>query len=99
MGRSGQVLFIYRVKDSSCSPITVHRALHGRREVRTTKDEFGRVVHKTFEYPGTPHRDIIPGVIAVEPRHERRVVEVFKKYRVPYVRARAEGIRGKILLH
>lgn len=89
MKQSGLTLFIYRVKGAACPPMKLHRALHGRREVRITKDEFGRVVHKTFEYPGIPHRDIIPGVIAVEPLHEGRVVEVFEKYRVPYIRASA----------
>lgn len=39
---AGRVLFIYRVKDAACSQIKFYRALHGRREIRVTKDEFGR---------------------------------------------------------
>lgn len=59
MKRPRPILYIYRPDGVFCSAANLHRALHGRREIRTSTDDFGRVVHKMFEYPGIPHRDII----------------------------------------
>lgn len=94
MKRSTPTLFIFRSSDSPYSGMALHRALHGRRDIGTSTDDFGRVIHKTYEYPGIPHQDIIPGVIAVEPQHARRVVEVFKKYHVLYIRAKTKGMKS-----
>lgn len=96
MKRSTPTLFIFRPSGASCSGVALHWALHGQCAIRTSADEFGRVVHKTYEYPGIPHFDVIPGVIAVEPRHERRVVETFEKYGVPHLRAKVKGCKALI---
>lgn len=78
-------LFIYRIKGAPLGKMRLHRALHGRREIRVTKDKFGRVIHKTFEYPGIPHQDIIPGVIAVERAEVTRIEKKFRQLDVSYL--------------
>ena len=65
---------------------SLYRRLHGRREIRVTVDDFGGVIHKPFEYPGVPHVDIIPGAIAVDARMAARVEEIFKKFKVAYMK-------------
>ena len=71
--------FVYYLKGAACFSMSLHRALHGRREIRVSKDEFWRVKHKTFEYPGIPHRDIIPGAFFVSARDENDITEFFDK--------------------
>lgn len=79
--------FIYQSRGASRSPMKLHRILHGQRAVRTTKDKFGHVFHKTFEYPGIPHFDVIPGVIAVERKNITHIEKNFKHFNVPYIKA------------
>ena len=79
------LIVIYRMKGATCSSMRLHRVLHGRREVRTSTNEFGRVIHKTFEYPGILHRDLIPGVIAAGENEAARIQEKFREFNVSHL--------------
>lgn len=93
MRRPRQTLFIYRGKKGACNIKTIYRKLHGSKEIRTAANEFGRAVHKTFEYPGTPHRDLILGAFFVSARDEKGITGFFEKYKVPYVRIRPQEVK------
>lgn len=82
------VFFIYTQKNMTYARPSLYRRLHGRREIRTAINEFGGVYHKIFEYPGIPHQDIAPGVIAVERKHVEPVEAIFKRFKVPFIKAR-----------
>lgn len=90
---AGQVLFIYRGKHGTCSAMTIYRKLHDRTEIRVSKDEFGRAFHKPYPYPGTPHRDVIPGAFFVSARDEKSITDFFDKFKVPYVRIRPREVK------
>ena len=82
-------LFIYRAKGARCNPRTLYDHMHGYREIRSTKDEFGRPFHKTYHYPGIPHRKILQGVIAADRKNAHAIEELFERFGVSYIKCRA----------
>ncbi len=88
-----RTLFIYRGKHGACSAMTIYRKLHGFTSIGVSKDEFGRVFHKSYSYPGIPHRDIIPGAFFVSARDEKEITEFFERFKVPYVRIRPREVK------
>lgn len=73
--------------------MTIYRKLHGYTVIRIKKTEFGGTVHKPYSYPGTPHRDVIPGTFFVAARDEKRITDFFDKFKVPYVRIRPREVK------
>lgn len=58
--------------------MTIYRKLHDHVEIRSMTDEFGRVFHKRYPYPGIPHYDIIPGAFFVTAKDEKTVTDFLK---------------------
>lgn len=90
---AGRVLFIYRLKGASCHKSTIIDNLRGFSEVRTTKDKFGRVFHKTYSYPGIPHHSLAPGIILVEKKSVLQIENLFTRCNVPHAQARVNLIK------
>ena len=88
MKRSGLILFIYR-DGGVYSRRELRRKLFGSIETRVTRDEYGRVKHKQYSYPGVLtgvwYQRPIPSVIITERRDANKVREVFKKYDVQFI--------------
>lgn len=87
--RQRLTLFVYLKKGARCNPRTLYDHLHGYDAIRSTKDEFGRPFHKTYRYPGIPHRRIIRGVIITDLKNARVVEELFERFGVSYIKCRA----------
>ncbi len=52
-------------------------------------DEFGRVFHKKYEYPGIPHRRITQQVFVTTRKDARAVEELFDRFGVSYIKCSA----------
>ncbi len=89
MGAHRLILFIYRAEGARCDPHTLYDHLHGYSEVRSTKDGFGRPFHRTYRYPGIPHRRIMRGVLAVDRKNVRAIEELFDRFDVFHIRCPA----------
>lgn len=94
--RQRLTLFLYSSKGAAIHHSTIRDKLLGYSEIRVVRTETGGTKHKTYSYPGVFSkiwcRDLIRGAFIVEARHEAVVIDLFKKYRVPYVRAAVKEI-------
>jgi len=82
-------LYIYRTAGARCNPHTLYDHLHGYGEIRTTKNEFGEVFHKTYRYPGLPHHRIMRGVLIADRKNAHAIEELFERFGVSYIKCHA----------
>lgn len=86
LGNKNLTLFVYRSTGARCNPHTLYDHLHGYQAIRSTKDEFGRSRHKTYHYPGIPHRRIMRGVLVADRKNVRAVEELFDRFGVSFIK-------------
>jgi len=79
-------IFIFKQDKMKYSYPTLFKHFHGRREIRITVNDFGEVQRKPYEYPGIPHVDIVPSVIAVEAKDVPKIEALFHKFGVSYIK-------------
>ena len=79
------IFYVYFMKGAKCNRATIWRSLHGQRVIRIVANDFGKAVHKPYEYPGIPHVDIAPSVIAVEKKEAPKIEELFRRFNVRYL--------------
>jgi len=85
------------MKGAKYNRATIWRSLHGQRVIRIVTNDFGKAVHKPYEYPGIPHVDIAPGVIAVKKKEAPKIEALFHEFKVSYIKIvpkRAEKASG-----
>jgi len=84
--KKGSVVFVFKSNSPAISKAGIHFKLCGYRGERLTISPYGEAVPKMYEYPGIPHVDIAPSVIAVKKKEAPKIEALFHEFKVSYIK-------------